>query len=222
MASTARQSRKAGRRPSGANRPAGEVSHGSARAWRLRSARIAAQRRMSPDAGVNICRLAAAGTYVAAVPRRRKPRMAAQTTAHGRTPPSAPQAPSAAGREAHVQRLFWRAGLRRHAARGAPLGAPRQGAHDPLGAERRPLPRAAHEAAARGRARARPRERVGPRRALVARPDGPLAAPAPGEAHALLARPLRHRGSGHAADAGPEPARCAATRWAASPRCCAR
>ena len=51
----------------------------------------------------------------------------------------------------------------------------------------------------------RPAERVRPRRPLVAGPDGPLDVAAAGEAHALLARPLRDARPGHAAHAAPEP-----------------
>ena len=51
----------------------------------------------------------------------------------------------------------------------------------------------------------RPAQRVRPRRPVVARPDGPHDVAAAGEAHALLARPLRHARSGHAAHAAPEP-----------------
>ena len=51
----------------------------------------------------------------------------------------------------------------------------------------------------------RPAQRVRPRRPVVAGPDGALELAAAGEAHALLARPLRHARPGHAAHAAPEP-----------------
>ncbi len=121
--------------------------------------------------------------------------------------------------QAHVRRLYWRAGF------GA---TPREAAHWARRGKHATLrhlldtggPGAARRQAAAGQGpAARPGERVGPRRPVVAGPDGPLLAAAGGEAHALLARPLRHRRRGPAADARPEPGAARATRWARSRRC---
>ena len=76
-------------------------------------------------------------------------------------------------------------------------------------------------AAARQRQAAGPRQRVGPRHAVVAGQDGPQPAPAAGEAHALLARPLRHARPGRSADAGSEP-QAARARAGPLPRAPAR
>ena len=107
--------------------------------------------------------------------------------------------------EAHVRRVFWRAGFgatpreARHWARrgkGAAIrwllhgGPPRCRASPPRRRDGKPLD---------------PDNEWSHDGDLVARPDHPLAPPAPGEAHLLLARPLRHDRPGHAADAGAEP-----------------
>ena len=118
--------------------------------------------------------------------------------------------------EAHVRRLFWRAGFGARPDEVAKWTAARPRRDDRLDPERRRRaadgrPRAAHP----GRP-ARPGQRVGPRRPLVAGPHGPLAAPAGGEDDALLARPLRHERPGHAADARARTASCRRTPWARS------
>src|SRR4051794_10640169 len=89
--------------------------------------------------------------------------------------------------------------LRRHPRRGRPLGAGRPGRHHQAPAARpsgpgRPCAHAPGSA-----------QRVVAPRAVVAGPHGPHEAAAGGEARAVLERPLRDRGPGHAADAGPEP-----------------
>ena len=117
---------------------------------------------------------------------------------------------------AHARRLLWRAGfgatpaeLDHFTARGraATIDWLLRGGRGPHGhrALVGPAPRGRRQAA-------RPRQRVGPRRALVAGPDGPLAAAARREAHALLARPLRDARPGHAA------ACCAQNRMLRAPR----
>ena len=94
--------------------------------------------------------------------------------------------------------------LRRHAARGGALGAARR-RHDPLAPERRPRAGAARPGAAHRRGASSTRSTSGAvRRALVAPSHGRLATAVAGEAHALLARPLRHHRSGHADDARAE------------------
>ena len=112
--------------------------------------------------------------------------------------------------------------LRRDAAEARALGARRQGRDARLRRRRAARRRAAaRPGAARRRPPARPAQRVGPRRPLVARPHGPHDASAAGEADALLARPLRDVRPGHAADARARTACCAATRSAPSARCSA-
>ena len=118
------------------------------------------------------------------------------------------------------RRLFWRAGFgatpaeaRRWARRGRAATLDWSSTGRPGGARLRGL------APTRGRQAARPAERVGRRRALVAGPHGPLARSAGGEDDAVLARPLRHGRAGHAADAGARTARSAATRSARSATC---
>ena len=102
-------------------------------------------RRIGTRSGVNICRFSRAGGS------RRPPSRAETRARDGRPRPTATDARVAARRRRRKRGWSRGArpapvlarGLRRHAARGAPLGAPRQGAHDPLAPERRALPRPA-------------------------------------------------------------------------------
>src|SRR2546429_689925 len=109
---------------------------------------------------------------------------------------AAPRGPGAAGAGAR--------GVRRHRGRAAPVGRPRTRRDVELGRRRWPGTTPARLGAHRQGQAAGPGQRVRPRRAVVAGPDGALATAAGGEDDAVLARPLRHRRPGHAADAGPE------------------
>ena len=139
--------------------------------------------------------------------RRRSPRAARRRHGrkHAHRRARQPRAGSAGWTEAHVRRLFWRAGFgatpaeaRRWAKRGKAAtldfvvnGAARRG-------------EAAWAGATRGRPRARPAQRVGRQRPVVARSHDSHHASAAGEADAVLARPLRDVRAGHAADARAE------------------
>ena len=110
---------------------------------------------------------------------------------------------------AHAERLLWRAGFGARPkeiefwaqrSRERTIDWLIRGGAGPHGTRRMVGPGAARQRQAAG-----PGQRVGSRHAVVAGQDGPQPAPAAGEAHAVLARPLRHARPGRAAHAGPEP-----------------